>query len=77
MRRLAIVVSGVTCVVGLAVPAYADGGGRLEAATVTTHHRGTGDADRERRFRSTADDTPGEGRAHYDREHHDDDGVLD
>ena len=76
MGRLAIVVGGVTLAVGLAVPAYADGGGRLNGATVAAHHRGAGGGDRERRFRPASDDAPGEGRSHYDREHHDDDSVL-
>jgi hypothetical protein len=75
MRRLAIMLCGVTCAVGFAVPAYADGGGRLNGATVT-HHRRSGGEDGPRRFRSASDDPPGEGRSHYDREHHDDPSLF-
>lgn len=60
MRRLAIVVAGVVLSAGLAGPAWA-------------HER---DGGRARRFHSTSDDRPGEGRAHYDREQHDDGSLF-
>ena len=76
MRRLPIMLTGLVLVAGLAGPAWADTGqGRPAGAVVTARHRGA-DRDGPRRFHSASDDSPGEGRAHYDREHHDDDSVL-
>ena len=77
MRRLAIMVTGLVLVAGLAGPARADTGhGGPAGAVVAARHRGA-DRDGSRRFRPASDDAPGEGRSHYDREHHDDDSVLD
>ena len=76
MRKLPITLTGLVLVAGLAAPAWADGGtGRPGRGAVTARHRG-GHQGGDRRFRSASDDAPGEGRSHYDRQHHDDDSVL-
>jgi len=76
MRMLPTTLTGLVLVTGLALPARADAGsGRPAGRTVTARHRGE-DRDGSGRFRPASDDAPGEGRSHYDREHHDDDSVL-
>jgi hypothetical protein len=57
MRRLAMTLASLTMIAGLAAPAWACDG--------------NGNAGPPRRFHSASNDRPGEGRAHYDREHHD------
>jgi hypothetical protein len=54
---MAITLASLTMIVGLSAPAWGCDS--------------SGNADQPRRFHSASSDAPGEGRAHYDREHHD------
>ena len=87
MRGLFTTFTGVILVAGLAGPAWADATPKGAVQTVVTHgdegHHRYHDRSRERdgngyhgSSAQGSDDSPGEGRSHYDKAQHDDPNVA-